>query len=203
MQGVEAIANALKAEGVEFVAGVTGGSTQAIYDALHMANMRILVCRHERGAVDMADGYARTTGRPGVALVEQGPGAVNALAGIANSYADSVPVILLSWQVQQQYAGRNVYQENDLMELFRTVTMLQISIPLSSRIPEVMRQAFSVVNAPCQRPVFVEIPTNVALGECDKAVLAYEPLRQKTSGFDRIGPISSAPPTFSGNQKDR
>ncbi len=183
MRGVEAIANALKAEGVEFIAGVTGGSTQAIYDALHMANMRILVCRHERGAVDIADGYARTTGRPGVVLVEQGPGAVNALAGIASSYADSVPVILLSGQVQQQYAGRNSYQENNLMELFRTVTKWQTSIPLSGRIPEVMRQAFSVVNAPRRRPVFVEIPTNVATGECDEAVLAYEPLRQKRFRF--------------------
>ena len=72
MRGADAIVNALKAEGVEFVSGVTGGSTMAIYDALHSINMRILVCRHERGAADIADGYGRITGKPGVALVEQG-----------------------------------------------------------------------------------------------------------------------------------
>ena len=183
MRGADVIANALKAEGVEFVSGVTGGSTMAIYDALHSTNMRILVCRHERGAADIADGYARITGRPGVALVEQGPGAINALAGIANSFPDSVPVILLIGGVQQQFVGRTAYQENDLMDLFRTVTKWEMSIPLVERIPEAMRRAFSVVCAPRPRPVALEIPTNVSGAPCDESTVIYKPLRQKRFRF--------------------
>lgn len=182
MRGADVIASALKAEGVEFVAGVTGGSTMAIYDAIHSAGIRILVCRHERGAADIADGYARVTGKPGVVLVEMGPGAINALAGIANSYPDSVPVILLMGGVPHRLVGKNAYQENELMELFRTVTKWEMTIPLVERIPEAMQRAFSVVCAPRPRPVAIEIPTNVSGAKCDDT-LVYEPLRQKRFRF--------------------
>lgn len=188
MRGADVVANALKAEGVEFVAGVTGGSTMAIYDALQSIDMRILVCRHERGAADIADGYARITGRPGVALVEQGPGAINALAGVANSFPDSVPVILLMGGAPQEFVGRTSYQENDLLELFRTVTKWEMSIPLVERIPEAMRRAFSVVCAPRPRPVALEIPTNVSGAPCDGSTVKYEPLRQKRFRF-RADPV--------------
>jgi len=182
MRGADIVASALKAEGVEFVAGVTGGSTMAMYDAIHSAGIKILVCRHERGAADIADGYARATGKPGVALVEMGPGAINAMAGIANSYPDSVPVILLMGGVSNKNVGRNAYQENDLMDIFRTVTKWEMTVPLADRIPEAMRRAFSVVTAPRPRPVALEIPSNVAGGNCDEN-LVYEPLRQKRFRF--------------------
>ena len=187
MRGADLVANALKAEGVEFVAGVTGGSTMALYDAIHSAGIRILVCRNERGAADIADGYARMSGKPGVVLVEQGPGAINALSGIANSYPDSVPVILLMGGVPQRFVGRTAYQENDLMDLFRTVTKWEMTVPLVERIPEAMRRAFSIVSAPRPRPVAIEIPANISSANCEDATLTYEPLRQKHFRFRAPG----------------
>jgi acetolactate synthase I/II/III large subunit len=182
MRGAEIVASALKTEGVEFVAGVTGGSTMHMYDAIHAAGIPILVCRHERGAADIADGYARASGKPGVVLVEMGPGAINAMAGIANSYPDSVPVILLMGGVAHNLVGRTAYQENELMDIFRTVTKWEMTVPMASRLPEAMRRAFSLTTAPRPRPVAIEVPSNVAAAACDDAV-KYEPLRQKRFRF--------------------
>ena len=186
MRGSVGIANALAGEGVEFVAGIIGGSTHEIIDSLHdVPQLRSILTRHERVAADIADGYSRVSNRIGVALCVQGPGGANAVAGIANSFADSSPVILIHGQVHQQYYGKGATQEMDVLGMFRPVTKWAVSIPKPERIPEIMRRAFTTANSGRPGPVVVEIPNDVSAAEVDPEKLAYTPVRRNyRSGAD-------------------
>ena len=113
---------ALREENVEVVFGHPGGAVLHIYDAIHRHQFRHVLARHEQGAVHMADGYARASGRPGVALVTSGPALTNSITGIATAYADSIPIVVFSGQVATKAIGSDAFQEADNVGLTRPVT---------------------------------------------------------------------------------
>ena len=112
--GGDILVQFLQDEGVEFVFGYPGGAALHIYDAIfRQENVRHILARHEQGAVHAADGFARSTGKPGVALVTSGPGATNAVTGIATAYMDSIPLVVLTAQVASAFIGSDAFQEVD------------------------------------------------------------------------------------------
>src|SRR5512139_2534292 len=121
--GAEALVRCLEAEGVDLVFGYPGGVALPTFDALYSSEkIRTILPRHEQGAVHMADGYARVTGRPGVALVTSGPGASNTITGIANAYMDSIPIVVITAQVATSVIGTDAFQEIDITGITVPIT---------------------------------------------------------------------------------
>ena len=177
MRGADALVKCLQAEGVQFVAGITSGSTMEISDALLAApEIRSILTRHERVAGDMADGYARLSGEPGVCLAVMGPGASHIFASMAQSYADHVSVLALLGQTTRARLGARATQEMHLQDAFRTVTKWESTINMPRRVPEVMRRAFNHLRNGPSGPVMLEIPSDVMLEEFDDEIFAYEPV---------------------------
>ncbi|MCC7104760.1 MAG: thiamine pyrophosphate-binding protein [Chloroflexi bacterium] len=184
VRAADIIAEAMRQEGVTFVAGVTGGSTFEMFDAISkIPDVRILVTRHERNAVDIADGYARVSGRPGVAMCVQGPGGANAFGGIANSFADSVPVLLMQGMVRQQNVDRGASQDTDMLFAFSQVVRWRVELTTAERTPEIMRRAFSRLTATRPGPVVVGVPANVAASTVPAEQGRYTPIRQPRLHF--------------------
>ena len=120
LSGAEIVVQCLKDEGVEYIFGYPGGSVLHIYDALFKQDdVRHILVRHEQGATHAADGYARSTGKPGVVLVTSGPGATNAVTGIATAYMDSIPLVVLTGQVPTPVIGSDAFQECDTIGITR------------------------------------------------------------------------------------
>jgi acetolactate synthase-1/2/3 large subunit len=159
LSGGEMLIRALQDEGVEYVFGYPGGAALHIYDAIfkQQAVQHILV-RHEQAATHMADGYARATGRPGVALVTSGPGATNAITGIATAFMDSVPMIVISGQVQNDLIGTDSFQETDMVGISRPVVKHSFMVKSAAEIPEVMKKAFYIATSGRPGPVVVDVP---------------------------------------------
>ena len=143
LSGGEMIARALEDEGVEFIFGYPGGAVLHIYDALFKScKVPHILVRHEQAATHAADGYARATGKPGVVLVTSGPGATNAITGIATAYMDSIPMVVLSGQVMSHLIGEDAFQETDMLGISRPIVKHSFSIRHPSEIPEVLKKAF-------------------------------------------------------------
>ena len=122
LSGADMLIRALQDEGVEYLFGYPGGAVLHIYDALfNQEKIKHILVRHEQGATHMADGYARATGRTGVVLVTSGPGATNAITGIATAYMDSIPMVVISGQVQCHLIGTDSFQETDMIVVSRPV----------------------------------------------------------------------------------
>ena len=120
LSGAEILIHSLKDEGVEFIFGYPGGAVLHIYDALFQQDaLKHILVRHEQGATHAADGYARATGKPGVVLVTSGPGATNAVTGIATAYMDSIPMVVISGQVPSPVIGSDAFQEVDMVGISR------------------------------------------------------------------------------------
>ena len=120
LSGSEIIIQFLKDEGVEYLFGYPGGAVLHIYDALHkQGDVKHILVRHEQGATHAADGYARATGKPGVCLVTSGPGATNAITGIATAYMDSIPLVVITGQVPSHVIGTDAFQEVDAVGISR------------------------------------------------------------------------------------
>lgn len=177
MRGADALVKCLQAEGVQFVAGITSGSTMEISDALLSApEIKTILTRHERVAGDMADGYARLSGEPGVCLAVMGPGASHIFASMAQSYADHVSVLALLGQTTRARLGAGATQEMRLQEVFRTITKWESTINMPRRVPEVMRRVFNHLRNGPSGPVMLEMPSDVMLEEFDDEIFAYEPV---------------------------
>jgi acetolactate synthase-1/2/3 large subunit len=159
LSGGEMIIRALQDEGVEYVFGYPGGAALHIYDAIfkQQAVQHVLV-RHEQAATHMADGYARATGRPGVALVTSGPGATNAVTGIATAFMDSIPMIVISGQVNNELIGTDSFQETDMVGISRPVVKHSFMVKSAEEIPEVMKKAFYIATSGRPGPVVVDVP---------------------------------------------
>lgn len=184
IRGADAIAEALRQEGVTFVAGVTGGSTFEMFDAIsRVPEIKILVTRHERNAVDIADGFARVSGRPGVAMCVQGPGGSNAFGGIANSFADSVPVLLLQGMIRQHTVDRGAAQDTDMLFAYTKVVRWAAEVTHAERVPEIMRRAFSRLTATRPGPVVVGVPANVAAATITPQQAHYSRVKQRRLAF--------------------
>ena len=162
LSGGEMIARALQDEGVEFIFGYPGGAVLHIYDAL-FKNSKIphILVRHEQAATHAADGYARATGKPGVVLVTSGPGATNAITGIATAYMDSIPMVILSGQVQSHLIGDDAFQETDMIGISRPVVKHSFLIQQTEDIPATIKKAFHIAASGRPGPVVIDIPKDL------------------------------------------
>jgi acetolactate synthase-1/2/3 large subunit len=159
LSGGEIIIQALKDEGVEYVFGYPGGAVLHIYDAVFRQNdVKHILVRHEQGATHMADGYARATGKPGVVLVTSGPGATNAVTGIATAHLDSIPLVVITGQVTSKYIGTDAFQEVDAIGCTRPCVKHNFMIQSAEEIAPVLRKAFYVATTGRPGPVVVDIP---------------------------------------------
>lgn len=162
LSGGEMLVRALQAEGVEYIFGYPGGAVLHIYDALFKQNtIKHFLVRHEQAATHMADGYARATGRTGVVLVTSGPGATNAITGIATAYMDSIPMVVISGQVQSHLIGTDSFQETDMVGISRPIVKHSYLVKQASDIPKTIKKAFYLAGSGRPGPVVVDIPKDI------------------------------------------
>lgn len=167
MKGAQAIVASLEKEGVEVVFGYPGGAVLPIYDALLDSPIRHVLTRHEQGAVHAADGYARVTGKVGVAMATSGPGATNLVTGIANAYMDSVPLVLITGQVPRPLIGKDSFQEVDITGITIPITKHNYLVKDPQQLPRIMREAFYIASTGRPGPVLVDVPRDVAAATID------------------------------------
>ena len=191
LSGAEALMRSLQDEGIELVFGYPGGASLHIYDALfkQQAVQHVLV-RHEQGAVHAADGYARSTGKPGVVFVTSGPGATNAITGLATSYMDSTPVIVISSQVKAHLIGTDSFQETDMIGVSRPIVKHSFLVQKAEDIPTTIKKAFHIATTGRPGPVVIDIPKSVTDPDYkfdysypkDVDIRSYKPVEEGHSG---------------------
>ena len=162
LSGGEMIARALEDEGVEYIFGYPGGAVLHIYDALFKdCKVPHVLVRHEQAATHAADGYARATGKPGVVLVTSGPGATNAVTGIATAYMDSIPMVVFSGQVQSHLIGEDAFQETDMIGISRPIVKHSFMVKCAEDIPVMIKKAFYIASTGRPGPVVIDIPKDI------------------------------------------
>jgi acetolactate synthase I/II/III large subunit len=162
LSGGEALIRALHDEGVEFLFGYPGGAVLHIYDAIfNQDKVEHILVRHEQAATHAADGYARGTGKPGVVLVTSGPGATNAITGIATAYMDSIPMVVISGQVESKLIGSDGFQETDMVGVSRPVVKHSFMVQNAADIPGIVKKAFHLATTGRPGPVVIDIPKDV------------------------------------------
>ncbi|GAA0301135.1 acetolactate synthase 3 large subunit [Rhodovulum strictum] len=162
MTGAMMVVQALRDQGVEVIFGYPGGAVLPIYDELFQQNdIQHVLVRHEQGAVHMAEGYARSTGKPGVVLVTSGPGATNAVTGITDALMDSIPLVVLTGQVPTFMVGNDAFQEADTIGITRPCTKHNWLVKETDRLAQTIHQAFHVATTGRPGPVLVDIPKDV------------------------------------------
>ena len=162
LSGGQILVECLKAEGVEAVFGYPGGAVLHIYDALfQQEQVQHILVRHEQGAVHMADGYARATGKPGVVLVTSGPGATNAVTGIATAHMDSIPLVVITGQVPTSLIGNDAFQEVDSVGITRPCVKHNFLVKDVRDLADTMKKAFYIATTGRPGPVVVDIPKDV------------------------------------------
>jgi len=166
--GAEAIVKSLEAEGVEVLFGYPGGVALPIFDALFDSEqINTILPRHEQGAVHMADGYARATGKVAPVVVTSGPGAVNTVTGIANAYMDSIPMVVFTAQVATHVIGTDAFQESDITGITMPITKHNYLVKDSAELPEVIKEAFHIATTGRPGPVLIDVPVDISKGELD------------------------------------
>lgn len=162
LTGAEIVVQCLKEEGVEHIFGYPGGAVLHIYDAIYKQDdVQHILVRHEQAATHAADGYARSTGKPGVVLVTSGPGATNAVTGIATAYLDSIPMVVLTGQVPRPLIGNDAFQEVDSVGITRPIVKHNFLVEDVKDLATVMKKAFYVATTGRPGPVVVDIPKDV------------------------------------------
>ncbi|HJP32848.1 MAG: biosynthetic-type acetolactate synthase large subunit [Candidatus Latescibacteria bacterium] len=169
MRGADVVIKALERQGVEYIFGLPGGAAIPIFDALFdSAKLKFILTRHEQGAMHMADGYARATGKPGVVLVTSGPGATNTITGLLTAQMDSVPIVVLSGQTISPMLGKDAFQEADVFGVSAPVVKHSYLVKDPDDIPRVMMEAFHIADSGRKGPVLVDLPKDVTSAECVK-----------------------------------
>nr|WP_277608621.1 acetolactate synthase 3 large subunit [Microbulbifer elongatus] len=196
LSGGDMLVRALQDEGVELIFGYPGGSALHIYDAIfRQKGIKHLLVRHEQGATHSADGYARATGKTGVVLVTSGPGATNAITGIATAYMDSIPMVVISGQVPSDKIGEDAFQETDMVGCSRPIVKHSFLVKKAEEIPEVVKKAFYIASTGRPGPVVIDIPKDVT-NPVDRYPYAYpEKLRMRSytpAGKGHTGQIRKA-----------
>ncbi len=162
LSGAEMVVRSLQDEGVEIVFGYPGGAVLHIYDAFFdQDEIKHILVRHEQGAAHMADGYARSTGKPGVVLVTSGPGATNTITGIATAYMDSIPMVIISGQVATTSIGEDAFQETDMIGVSRPIVKHSFLVTKAEDIPIAIKKAFYLATSGRPGPVVVDIPKDI------------------------------------------
>ena len=178
MTGAQIVLQALKDQGVDTVFGYPGGAVLPIYDEIFQQNeIRHILVRHEQAATHAAEGYARSTGKPGVVLVTSGPGATNAVTGLTDALMDSIPMIVLSGQVPTFMIGNDAFQEADTVGITRPCTKHNWLVKDTARLAETIHQAFHVATHGRPGPVLVDIPKDVQF-----ATAGYVPPEKASTG---------------------
>ena len=162
LAGNDMLIQSLINEGVEYIFGYPGGAALHIYDSIFkQSEMQHILVRHEQGATHAADGYARATGKPGVVMVTSGPGATNAITGIATAFMDSIPMVVISGQVQSHLIGTDAFQETDMIGISRPIVKHSFTVDHQSNIPQIVKEAFHIATSGRQGPVVIDIPKDL------------------------------------------
>ena len=162
LAGNDMLIQSLINEGVEYIFGYPGGAALHIYDAIFNQNeMQHILVRHEQGATHAADGYARATGKPGVVMLTSGPGATNAITGIATAFMDSIPMVVISGQVQSHLIGTDAFQETDMIGISRPIVKHSFTVDSQENIPKIIKEAFYIATSGRQGPVVIDIPKDL------------------------------------------
>ena len=187
LSGASMIVRSLIDEGVKHIFGYPGGSVLDIYDALHVIpGIEHILVRHEQAAVHMADGYARATGKVGVVFVTSGPGATNAITGIATAYMDSIPLVVLSGQVPSNLIGNDAFQECDMIGISRPVVKHSFLVKDPTQIPETIKKAFYIASTGRPGPVVVDLPK-----DCLNPALLHEYIYPESVKMRSYNPTTS------------
>ena len=188
MQGANLIIECLIKESVTTMFGYPGGSVIPIYDALYDYTDQIKHIRtsHEQGAVHAADGYARTSGKTGVCVITSGPGATNAVTGIATAYMDSSPLVVISGQVGTSLLGKDTFQEIDITGVTYSITKHNFLVRNLEELPKIISQAFTIANEGRKGPVLVDIPKNLQVTDIDYNMENYIPSCQNSKIKDEF-----------------
>lgn len=185
--GAEIFVKALLEEGVEKIFGHPGGAVIPIYDALYEADIEHVLARHEQGAAHAADGYARSTGRPGVCLATSGPGATNLVTGLATAHMDSIPLVAFTGQVPTGMLGTDAFQEADITGATLPMTKHNYLVQQVEDLPRIIKEAFHIATTGRPGPVLIDIPKDVQM---DKTAFEY-PTEVDLPGYD---------PTYNGHR---
>lgn len=183
ISGAEAIIHCLLAEGVDLIYGYPGGAIMPVYDELYKFQDKLthILTRHEQGATHAAQGYARVSGKVGVAMATSGPGATNLVTGLADAQIDSTPMVCITGQVARHLLGSDAFQETDIIGISTPVTKWNYQVTKASEIPEILAKAFYIAKSGRPGPVLVDITKNAQFEEFDfsyepcKAVRSYNP----------------------------
>ncbi|MFV0386728.1 acetolactate synthase 3 large subunit [Paracoccus sp. (in: a-proteobacteria)] len=194
MTGAKMVVQALKDQGVDTVFGYPGGAALPIYDEIFQQNdIHHILVRHEQGAVHMAEGYARSTGKPGVVLVTSGPGATNAVTGLTDALMDSIPLVVLSGQVPTFMIGTDGFQEADTVGITRPCTKHNWLVKDTGTLAETIHKAFHVATSGRPGPVLIDIPKDVQfasdeyVGPRQVTPVRYQPARKgDTAAITRL-----------------
>jgi acetolactate synthase-1/2/3 large subunit len=170
VRAVDAIMECLKAEGVDTVFGIPGGANLPTYDALYDAGIRHILCRHEQGAGHAAEGYAKASGKVGVALATSGPGATNLVTAIADAVMDSVPTVFITGQVRTDLIGTDGFQEADVTGITMPIVKHSLMIQDPREIPTAIHEAFHIARSGRPGPVLIDVPQDLS-----RADIVYEP----------------------------
>ena len=164
LDGAQALLKTLNELGIEYIFGYSGGAALPIFDALETVEtkMKFILVRHEQGAVHMADGYARATGRPAAVLVTSGPGAGNTVSGLMTAQMDSVPMIVLTGQQVLWMLGKDAFQEADTFSITMPVVKHNFLVKDTNDLPRIAREAHHIATTGRPGPVLVDIPKNVS-----------------------------------------
>ena len=162
LAGNDMLIQSLINEGVEFIFGYPGGAALHIYDAIfNQSEIQHILVRHEQAATHAADGYTRATGKVGVVLVTSGPGATNAITGIATAFMDSIPMIVISGQVQSHLIGTDAFQETDMIGISRPIVKHSFTVESQESIPRIVKEAFYIATSGRPGPVVIDVPKDL------------------------------------------
>jgi acetolactate synthase-1/2/3 large subunit len=187
MTGADIFIESLLKEKVDTIFGFPGGVVLPIYDSLFDSRLKHILVRHEQGAVHMADGYARATGKPGVVLVTSGPGATNTVTGLATAYMDSIPMVCFTGQVPTNLIGNDAFQEADIVGITRPCTKHNFLVYDIKDLTRIIKEAFHIATTGRPGPVLIDLPKDVLVA---KAPFDYP----------KAANISSYQPTYKGHK---
>src|SRR5699024_2668928 len=162
--GADLFVQSLVEAGRDTLFGYPGGSVLPIYDALYRnnASFKHILTRREQGSIHAAEGYARTTGKPGVVFATSGPGATNLITGITDAIMDSLPLVIFTGQVASSVVGTDAFQESDVMGITTPITKYNYQVKQLSELPRIVKEAFHIATTGRPGPVVVDIPKNIS-----------------------------------------
>lgn len=181
LKGTQILLKILEQEGVDLIFGYPGGTVLDIYDQLYTSELKHILVRHEQGAVHAADGYARATGKVGVCLVTSGPGATNAVTGIATANMDSIPIVVFTGQVPTTLIGNDAFQECDITGITRPCSKHNFLVRSIDELASTIKEAFHIARSGRPGPVLVDLPKNVMASEID-----FDPENIKIRNYETL-----------------